>query len=263
MKKVVLVSLALLLMGASCQKTTREFHTSDIEVDFSDEELLELAFGKKEYYKEHCSAKNDKGNSYYLSSTNIDTRGYTVVGEEKKYYEVCTDDPGQALEWSNIFAKGDYIGDVIEASETEKYFEYVWEYIPKSEKAIKSTISRRIHKCSYYDNENAGSYILGTFNKRPVNEENVKELIEHLWEPYICDLGRDELKPVIVDEGDNIRYALYSVELSGASDWGFCNYAILKKQEFKVNKSTGIVTTENLEGDTIKSIKTDDCMQMN
>lgn len=91
------------------------------------------------------------------------------------------------------------------------------------------------------DNANilTGGDILGTFNVRPVNTDNVRELLEYLWEPKV-ETDIDALRPILEDDGNTVHYVRMSV-VKHENDFGVdANVEFLRTKYF-VDKSTGVI----------------------
>lgn len=164
--------------------------------------------------------------------------------------KVCTNDINKAILWSQIskFYGG---GDVLDTSETEKYFELRIRWRPNPE----SITRYRVHKCSYVDFSNydgdkflyrhgtntLSNDTMGIFIFKPSNLESVKELIEYLWYINNWNLeGRKVVKSSIRDIGKFFQYTIYETSIT-FGDWGMHDVIYLNRKDIFINKKNGLM----------------------
>jgi hypothetical protein len=98
-------------------------------------------------------------------------------------HEVCSDDPAEALAWSELRAswQGTY-SDLVETNASERVFEFV--RVPRSDTTAR--LRHRIFKCAYLDRAgtdlDAGSGAAGVIRPTPVSLEALKAAAEYLWQ---------------------------------------------------------------------------------
>jgi hypothetical protein len=97
-------------------------------------------------------------------------------------YELCTDDSGQAISWSEMRPSfnGSY-ADIVDMSSDAERFEII--RVPRSDSTAR--LQHRVFRCSYLDRSttdlNTESGNAGTVNTRPVDPAGLKRLSEYLW----------------------------------------------------------------------------------
>jgi hypothetical protein len=218
------------------------------EFQYTREEILNLLYSDQKvpsgFYFENTShslqyveTENETKEEWCFYSTDNFTEAQTVV---EKYLQNNPHHPN----------------NIINSSETEKFFEFINEEIWYSRaynKNMTSYLSYRIHKKSYiflYDSIYFDwgtflelgmnkSYNIGKFNQIPINQSNTKELCEYLWfiNNYNIHLY-SAFKSILIEENDSIYYKLLSSE-GGGGDWGMSDTIRLIYNVYSINKTTG------------------------
>ncbi len=97
-------------------------------------------------------------------------------------YELCTEDSGQAISWSEMRPSfnGSY-SDIVDMSSDAQRFEII--RVPRSDSTAR--LQHRVFRCSYLDrsstNLDTDSGAAGIVNTRPVDAAGLKRLSEYLW----------------------------------------------------------------------------------
>ena len=238
--------LAILILGSillSCNKDNEiidvnQYNNCDslIEFELTDQELFDTAYSDFEYY-EGFYTEDLNGGSIYFENT-------VSVYHSTPWIYLCTDNYNTALNWSEMSSNNSsYYRELISTSENEKYFEFV--RVRESNNA--DILLSRVYKCSYFDptfeeEVNDSTWILGTFNKQGINEENCLELIEFLY--FITSYnssGTQYIFSQTCESTDYIYVYIYNVGLS-RGDWNMKDKISLRKYTNTIDKKTGKVT---------------------
>jgi hypothetical protein len=97
-------------------------------------------------------------------------------------YELCTNDMGQAIDWSEQQAtwNGEY-SDLVEVRSTAKLFEVL--RVPRAD--VTAMIRQRVFRCDYLDRSGsdlrADDGTAGNMNLRPLTSTELESLAEYLW----------------------------------------------------------------------------------
>jgi hypothetical protein len=218
------------------------------EFQYTREEILNLLYSNQKvpsgfYYEntshslQYVETENETNEEWCFYSTENFTEAQTVV---EGYLQ---NDPHHPNNIKN-------------ASETEKYFEFINEEIWFSRaynKNMTSYLSYRIHKRSYIflyepiyfdwgtilDLGMNKSYNIGIFNQFPINQSNTKELCEYLWFINNYNIGlNNAFKSMIIEENASIYYKLLSCE-GVRGDWGMSDIIRLIYNVYSINKTSG------------------------
>lgn len=212
-----------------CNLKTTFIDSTNI-IHFDDEFLINFSLQGQKYpqgfYNEEL---NNIASIYYVNtvSTKLDIT---------KWIQLCTDDSSEAISWIKLSSEN----EITEFTETEKYFE------AKSNSTTSSfKILFRVNKCSYLDRTNYNflnkSDTLGIFNKRPINEQSVKEVIEYLW--FLRNYqtaNTDVLFTKLTVNNADIICNIFSTHYS-EGDWGMCPTVQVYDEVYKITKSDGII----------------------
>jgi len=210
-------------------KTT--FVDSTNIIPYNDDFLINFSLHGQKYpqgfYKEET---NNIASIYYVNtvSTKLDIT---------KWIQLCTNDSSEAISWMKLSSEN----ELTEFKDTEKYFQATSNSTTSSYKIL-----FRVHKCSYLDRTNYNFLIktdtIGIFNIRPTNEQTVKEVIQYLW--FIENYNISNPKILYAIYSEELEKCLYSIYVVNyiAGDFGMCPTITVEKQNYSVNKFTGIIT---------------------
>ena len=140
---------------------------------------------------------------------------------------------------------------IVDASENEKFFEFKTLETHKTLPGMKYYLRYRAYKCSYLSDLQYGMYYkkdksisdgyIGTFTKKPITTENVKELVEFLWYSAFSNYnlgGAKVLSSFTGENGDSIKHTLFETSTT-YGDWGLYDQITLIKSIYTVNKNSG------------------------
>jgi len=218
----------VLLIGCSLQEPIPD-----------DDEILAIAYSSYKIPDDFYREDLDGGSIYYDNSLSILPLNERISSS----FQLCTDDLDQAREWSEATSQNSsYYRKRVEESETEKYFQFrrVYEQNPTD------IILSRVHKQSYldrsmYDFFNPGT-ILGQYNKKPYNLEEVQELIEYLWfTDYYALGGRKVLDSSISVDRLHFICMLNEIQIV-YGDWGIRDEITVLESTYFINKTDGKIT---------------------
>ena len=98
-------------------------------------------------------------------------------------YELCTEDSGQAIAWSesNASWNGQY-SDLVQIDSNERYFEVV--RVPRAD--VTALLRHRVFRCSYLDRSTGDTRLeqgdAGILHTQPLDSTAVRWLAEYLWQ---------------------------------------------------------------------------------
>lgn len=241
MKKVIkyIVPFIFVILLTSCDESinnqrvcnlkTTFIDSTDI-IPFSDSFLIEFAQSGSKYPSGFYTENLSNSSLYYVNTVS------TGINNNKWIY-LCTDDSSQAFKWIDSST----YRTLIDFTQTDKYFQAVG--IDSS--SLGHHILFRVHKCSYldrsiYDGLNRSDSI-GILNQRPINEKNIKEVIEYLWFINNYNIGNPKVLFTVYSEtsGDCI-YTLFVTNYY-TGDWGLCPGLNVEKQVYSIDKNTGLI----------------------
>lgn len=212
-----------------CNLKTTFVDSTDI-INYNDKDLIYFAqYGNK--YPTGFYTEDLLNNSLYYVNT------VSVSESQNQWIYLCTDDSSQALNWIELSTHL----TLANFTETEKFFQAtgldtsIYHY----------NILFRVHKCSYLDRSIYDAFIrndsLGYFNKRPINETNVKEVIEYLWFTENYNIGNP--KVLFTEYSETPDYCVYKLYITNFyyGDWGLCPGLNVERQIYSVNKNTGLI----------------------
>ena len=200
-------------------------------IPYSDESIINFSLYGQKYPNDFYNEETKNIASIYYVNT------VSTKLDNTKWIQLCTDDRNEATNWIKISSKR----EKIELTETEKYFQFISIDTTSSYKIL-----FRVHKCSYldrtiYDALNS-SDSLGILNKRPINEQSTKEVIEYLWFNEYYAIGNPKVFYTNYSEdSENCLYQIYVVNYTDG-DFGMCPSITVEKQNYIVNKTTGLIT---------------------
>ena len=219
---------------------------------FTYDGLWAVAYGDTCYPDEFFEDVGGPGWVYYEKEAVVTSPNHS----EPILMELCTDNKEQARLWSDRPSPRT-VGypDVVDESETEKYFEF-----KRKRVGYMQYMLSRVHKCSYIElspfdwfQEWYDWYLIdvtldpipmGTFHQRPIIYETVKELCEYLF----VHAARLELKVIrssTLDQGFRFEHTIYSLSVV-EGDWGMRDEIILMKRQYTVDQTTGTITYKKL-----------------
>ncbi|MFH1110707.1 MAG: hypothetical protein V1790_16140 [Planctomycetota bacterium] len=188
-----------------------------------------------------CQGNKAPPGSYQESLTSsiyyVNTRSIESLRERKReWFELCTDDAAEARAWSDATSENfSEQRAFVKFRENEKYFEFQ-----------KEGIAYRVHKCSYFDPSKVNRLdrergpLIGTFNQRPIDATNSKELVEYLWFIWNYNFfGSCILSTETAESKDAIWVSLLERTVAGR-DWSPARIDI-QRVVAKVDKATGNV----------------------
>ena len=209
-------------------KTT--FVDSTNIIPYSDDFLLYFSLHGQKYpqgfYKEEI---NNIASIYYVNSvsTKLDIT---------KWIQLCTDDSAEAISWMELSSEN----ELTEFKDTEKYFQATSNSTTSSYKIL-----FRVHKCSYLDRTDYNflnkTDSIGIFNKRPINEQSVKEVVEYLW--FLKNYktaNTNVLFTSFTSNNEDIIYNIFSTHYS-EGDWGMCPSVQVYDEVYRINKVDGVI----------------------
>ena len=241
MKKSIkyILTFIVVLAIASCEEDINKYRdcnlkttyvdTSDI-INYSDKVLIYFAQNGNKYPPGFYAEELLSYSMYYVNSISI--------GENTtKWIYLCTDDSNQANEWFDSTSNN----TLTEYSETEKFYQAISLDTTK----YNYHVLLRVHKCSYLDRSIYDAFnktdSLGFFNKRPINETSVKEVIEYLWFIQYYNINNPKVLFTEYNETqDECIYVLYITNYY-VGDWGMCLGLNVEKQTYAINKNNGLI----------------------
>jgi hypothetical protein len=136
-------------------------------------------------------------------------------------FELCTDDPAQAIAWSESRAlwQGQY-SDLVETRTEARFFEV--SRVPRAD--VNALVRHRLFRCSFLDRSSSDLALdegaAGVLNRRPVTADELRALTEYLWH---FTLFNNADHAVVTSNGDGaapqLRHTIRMARLvrSGAS----------------------------------------------
>lgn len=238
--KYILVCSTIIILNSGC--TTQEPVPDD-------DEILEKAYSSYKIPEGFYQENLEGGSIYYNNTLSI----LPLEERTSSSIQLSTDDRDQAREWSEATSQNSsYYRKLVEESETEKYFQFKRVY----ERNPSDIILSRVHKKSYldrsmYDFFNPGT-VLGKYNKKPYQINEVKELVEYLWfvENYNIN-GRKVLESSISEDWSAFNHTLKEIKII-YGDWDMRDEIIVLETTYYVYKSDGKISINEKE---IRKIK--------
>jgi hypothetical protein len=141
-------------------------------------------------------------------------------------YELCTEDSGQAISWSEMRPSfnGSY-ADIIDMSSDAQRFEII--RVPRSDSTAR--LQHRVFRCSYLDrsstNLDTESGNAGIVNTRPVDAGGLKRLSEYLWR-FTVHNNADHVvlgSSAVTTTAGQVAHAIEMARLTRATSSGDCD----------------------------------------
>jgi hypothetical protein len=172
--------------------------------------------------------------TYHVKSSQLAAPAATV-------HEMCTDDAGVALAWSDeVAAQAAPYLDLVATQTTERYFEL--DRVPRGEPD--RYVRMRVLRCTYLDRTGvelslADGYA-GTLNARPIDAAALRALAEYLWQFTVYNNGGHA---VLASEprGAGLEHALTIASLERAVI-GTCDRVTLREWTHEAAPATGVLT---------------------
>ncbi len=212
---------------------------SGLKTNFSKEEVVGFLKSDSSYpddfYQENLTLK-----------TLIYETTYSIIAPEErdgKLRELCTDDAGQAREWSEAAsAHGQEGRQLIGERETVRFFEFARVKADRAEQPAARRFVSRIHKCSYVDRSayeiRDSETVRGRITGKILTGDEFRELIEYLW--FIDNHNRQGSKVLssFIDE-DGTTPVMYETRVSYS--FKGCDTVKLYRSEYRIEEETGII----------------------
>ena len=153
-------------------------------------------------------------------------------------YELCTDDWTEALAWSETIALAAPVYLALVGNDaTERYFEL--DRVPQDDPQHYERI--RVYRCSYLDRSgvdlDGASDFAGTFNRRPLDADALRELSEYLWQFSEYDNANHV---VLASTGEAATNGLeHTLKLASLERGATCDRVVLRNWTHTVDLATG------------------------
>jgi hypothetical protein len=238
----VLVTTALLL---SCDGSgTRYGPDPDPPVfeteqtEFTDQELWDAVYSEYKYPPSFYSEEHEDASPYYVNTISIKP----LHERGGAWIELCTNQYPEARNWADSSDESSSVRrTILEESQSEKYFEF----LACNPQSSTDCIRFRVHKCGYLDRGQYDRFVqgalLGTFNQRPINQVEVRELVEYLFflESYNTS-GSEALSSLSSSNDSAFVQTIYAIEFS-YGDYNLYDRITLYRSTTSVNRTTGEV----------------------
>jgi hypothetical protein len=195
----------------------------------------------------------------FAQVTTYHIKSRQLVPAATTQYELCTDDWTEALAWSETVALAAPVYlDLVGNDANDRYFEL--DRVPRDDPQHYERI--RVYRCSYLDRNGvdlggAGDFA-GTFNRRPLDADALRELAEYLWQFSEYDNAN---YVVLASTGEAAPNGLeHALTLASLERGATCNRVVLRNWTHTVDLATGALrsaVTElrefgvRREGDTV------------
>jgi hypothetical protein len=162
-------------------------------------------------------------------------------------YELCTEDSGQAISWSEMRPSfnGSY-ADIVDMSSDAQRFEII--RVPRSDSTAR--LQHRVFRCSYLDRSNTNldteSGDAGIINARPVDAAGLKRLSEYLWR-FTAHNNADHVvlrSSAVSAAAGQLAHAIEMARLSRASSSGDCDTITLLRWTHTADVNSGALQRE-------------------
>jgi hypothetical protein len=157
-------------------------------------------------------------------------------------FELCSDDLGQALSWSETKAstQGTY-ADMVEVNANARYFEVV--RVPRNDSSARER--HRVFRCSYVDRSatdlasDTGS--AGRVNIRPITAAELRQLSEYLWQFTLFNNADHVVLESRAGSGNaTLTHDIDMARLTRAASAGGCDRIELLRWTHSVDALTGL-----------------------
>ncbi len=157
-------------------------------------------------------------------------------------YELCTDDPAQAMDWSESDHRfRTESGDLVATAETDRYFEFT-----RALTAVPDWAGlARVFKCSFLDRSGANRRDVtgpaGRLNVRPMSAASLKAVTEYLWTfSQFNNHANVVLATATAETADAWRHTLTMATLTpGAGSDSGCDLVEVRDWEMSVDRGDG------------------------
>lgn len=173
----------------------------------------------------------------HLRSTDLDPAA-------TRPYEVCTNDFGTALAWSeSVAAARPVYGDLVENNATPLYHEFV--------RRLRTTPARdavdRVYRCDYVDRSDVDLRVAtgdaGRLNRAGWTAADVQQLGEYLWGFTVDNnAGRVVLKSDVRMDASATVHSLHVARLTRANVAGTCDRVDVVRVELRADRASGALT---------------------
>jgi hypothetical protein len=157
-------------------------------------------------------------------------------------YELCTDDPDQARNWSNTVAGS--AEALLGESSTDRYFEF--QRVRSGTPVV--NVRARVFRCSYLDRsavnlaDEQGS--AGLLNLRPINAVALRTLSEYLWTfSNYNNADNAVLASRAAQQVGNLEHEIVMAQLIRAGSGG-CDRVSVSSWRHRVDLASGAVVRE-------------------
>lgn len=162
-------------------------------------------------------------------------------------YELCTDDSGQAISWSEMRPSfnGSY-ADIVDMSSDAQRIEII--RVPRSDSTAR--LQHRVFRCSYLDRSttdlDAPSGQAGTANTLPLDAAALKRISEYLWR-FTLHNNADHV--VLASEAraapaGQIAHSIEMARLTRAATAGACDTIAILRWTHTADTATGALQRE-------------------
>ncbi|MEZ5459431.1 MAG: hypothetical protein R3E65_09015 [Steroidobacteraceae bacterium] len=162
-------------------------------------------------------------------------------------FELCTDDTGQAISWSEMRPSfnGSY-ADIVDMSSNDQRIEII--RVPRSDSTAR--LQHRVFRCSYLDRSttdlDAPSGQAGTVNSLPLDTAALKRISEYLWR-FTIHNNADHV--VLASEAraapaGRIAHAIEMARLTRAATAGACDTIDILRWTHTADTATGALQRE-------------------
>ena len=228
----------ILLTSISCEdkiisykdcnlKTT--FVDSSNVIPYTDETIIKFSLNGNKYPNGFYSEQLDNTSITYVNT-------FSIGFSRNEWIYLCSNDSSEAYDWIRLLDDNNNF----KYSETEKYYQaYAIDSITQHR------IYYRVHKCSYLDRAIYDGFrdndSLGILNKRPMNKNSVKEVIEYLW--FIKNYEINNPKVFYTNYSENSNNFLYDIYVVNYTegDYDMCPFITIEKQSYSIDKYSGVI----------------------
>ncbi len=157
-------------------------------------------------------------------------------------YELCTEDSGQAISWSEMRPSfnGSY-ADIVDMSSDAQRFEII--RVPRSDSTAR--LQHRVFRCSYLDrsttNLDTESGSAGTVNSRPLDAAALKRLSEYLWR-FTIHNNADHVvlsSAATAAPAGQLAHTIEMARLTRAATTGECDTIAITRWQHVADTTTG------------------------
>ena len=244
-KKNIMKKYLILLIGFSFLISCDNNETID---SANNNRFLELAYAKSYQYPDgFYYEKNLNGYVYYENTVSIKPTNE----RENIWIELNTNDKEQAKTWSDLSNEYSSVDrEIIEESETDKYFEITRVNIQNKNDTLLSRVHRAEYFVSLY-NKFTNIDTIGVYNGE-LTSNNIKELIEYLWSCGTLSIYDKVVESATTDKGDLFEHYIQSIKIIHG-DFGIHDMIYVFDNKFQLDKTSKILTIkreliEKLEG---------------